>query len=110
MSKQSLFNDALEELIDSCVDYREAEHPASGQGSWAKSQMYAVVLRNVRDVVDLVNEGAGGQSSKNSRNHGTCSHNGRTQVSSEQAPCICDDPAPALCSQCTVCNGVISNG
>ncbi len=34
MSKQTLFNDTLEELIDAYADYREAEQPDSGQGSW----------------------------------------------------------------------------
>lgn len=53
MSKQSLFNEALEELIDACGDYREAGQPDSGQGSWGRAMLYNQVLVQVRRVSDL---------------------------------------------------------
>ncbi|AYN56814.1 hypothetical protein PP340_gp27 [Arthrobacter phage Adaia] len=58
MSKQTLFNDTLEELIDACADYRESEQPDSGQGSWGRAMLYNQVLVQVRRVSDLVAGGA----------------------------------------------------
>lgn len=54
MSKQTLFNDQLESLIDACADYREAEQPDSGQGSWGRAMLYNQVLVQVRRVSELV--------------------------------------------------------
>ena len=103
MSKQTLFNELLEDLIDSCADYREAEHPASGQGSWTRSQLYAGVLRSVRDIVEAVNNGAGG-----SHDMGA----GASAATSQPAavdPCICDEAELTISCVCAACGGSVAN-
>ena len=103
MSKETLFNELLDELIDACADYREAEQPGSGQGSWTRSQLYAGVLRSVRDVVDAVNQGAAGSDSVGA---------GASAAPTQQAtvdPCICDEAELTISCVCAACGGSVAN-
>lgn len=103
MSKQTLFNELLDDLIDACADYREAEQPGSGQGSWTCSQLYAGVLRSVRDVVDAVNNGAAGSADVGAR----------AAVATGQPasldPCICDEAELTMTCVCSACGGSVAN-
>ncbi|WNT45383.1 hypothetical protein SEA_MOOKITTY_24 [Arthrobacter phage MooKitty] len=119
MSKQSLFNELLEDLIDACADYREAEHPASGQGSWTRSQLYAGVLRSVRDVVEVVNSGAshvpfsvaGGThelGAGGTHDMGAGASAGATQQATVE-PCICDEAELTISCVCAACGGSVAN-
>lgn len=103
MSKQTLFNELLDELIDACADYREAEQPGSGQGSWTRSQLYAGVLRSVRDVVDAVNQGAAGSDSV-----GAAASVGTSQQATVE-PCICDEAELTISCVCAACGGSVAN-
>ena len=102
MSKQTLFNELLDDLIDACADYREAEHPGSGQGSWTRSQLYAGVLRSVRDVVDAVNQGAGGSDVLGAGASAGATHQATVE------PCICDEVYLTM-SCCAACGGEMGN-
>lgn len=111
MSKQTLFNELLDELIDACADYREAEQPGSGQGSSTRSQLYAGVMRSVRDVVDAVNQGVGGSEeigAGGSQEIGA----GGIQAPTQQAavePCICDEAELTISCVCSACGGSVAN-
>lgn len=103
MSKETLFNELLDDLIDACVDYREAEHPGSGQGSWTRSQLYAGVLRSVRDIVDAVNQGAGGNHELGARASAGATHQATVE------PCICDEAELTISCVCAACGGAVAN-
>ncbi|WLV27510.1 hypothetical protein [Pseudomonas phage Hadban] len=90
MSKQTLFNETLEELIDACADYREAEQPDSGQGSWGRAMLYNQVLVQVRRVSDLVAGGA-------------LETDGGVPTD-DTGGCVCPwPPTPSLCGDCLRC-------
>ena len=112
MSKQTLFNELLDDLIDACVDYREAEHPASGQGSWTRSQLYAGVLRSVRDVVEVVNSGASHvpfSVAGGSHDMGAGGSHDMGAGAAAVDPCICDEAELTISCVCAACGGAVAN-